>query len=307
MTILVTGGAGFIGSHIVDAYIKAKHHVIVVDDLSSGNKAYVHPDAVFYKRDISEEDVSDIFEKHAIEVINHHAAQKSVSHSVREPAFDAHVNILGMLKLLEQAKKHAVKKFIFASTGGALYGNAEDIPTTESAAIVPMSPYGIAKHACEHYVRVMSELAQMQSVVFRYANVYGPRQDAYGEAGVIALFTRQMLANEQPQIHGDGDQTRDFVYVDDVVDANLAALSDNLDCPPVNISTGVETSINELYAHIASAIGYDKDAVHVEGQVGAVARSCLSFEEAKTCMQWEPKVSLKEGIAKTIEWFKSQR
>lgn len=234
MKILVTGGAGFIGSHIVDLYIKNGYEVIIIDDLSTGKAEYVNPKAKFYKLDINESNLNDnkledIFKEERPDIVNHHAAQISVSESVKDPVFDANVNILGTLNLLENCVKYNVKKFIFASTGGAIYEETEKIPIDENHPTRPLSPYGVSKLAIENYLYFYKKVHHLDSVILRYANVYGPRQDPYGEAGVVAIFINKMLKGENPIIYGDGNQTRDFVYISDAAQSNLLALKISLE------------------------------------------------------------------------------
>ncbi|MFQ5486376.1 MAG: NAD-dependent epimerase/dehydratase family protein, partial [Desulfobacterales bacterium] len=237
MKILVTGGAGFIGSHIVDACIEAGHRVVVLDDLSTGNREFLNPNATFYEMGIQDPSIKDIFAKEEIEVINHHAAQSSVNVSVNDPVFDASVNIIGSLHLLQNAVSFGVRKFLFASTGGAIYGDQEPIPASEQHPCEPVSPYGIAKFCLEKYFLFYQKEYNLSALTLRYSNVFGPRQNPHGEAGVVAIFCNRLENNESPVIYGDGEQTRDFISVHDVVRANLIGL-ENFHAGIYNIGTG---------------------------------------------------------------------
>jgi len=304
MKILVTGGAGFIGSHVVDEYILLGHEVIVVDNLYSGKIEYVNKKAKFYKIDIRDKNLEEIFLKEKPECINHHAAQINLRKSVEDPIFDADVNILGSLNLFNLALKYNVKKIIFASTGGAIYGEQEYFPADENHPIRPLSPYGIAKFTIEKYLEFYRISYGINYVSLRYANVYGPRQDPYGEAGVVAIFTKKMLNNEDPIIFGDGEQTRDFVYVKDVVLANVLAL--NLNHADIfNIGTAVETSVNELFKKLKKLTKSNVKEIHGEPKLGEQRRSVLSFEKAKKILGWYPRFSLDEGLKLTVEYFKN--
>ncbi len=301
MRILVTGAAGFIGSHIVDAYIKSGHEVSVIDNLSTGNKNNLNPKAKFYQADIRE-DVSALIKEINPEVINHHAAQIDVRVSVSNPAFDAGANIIGTLNVIEAGVKNRLKKFIFASTGGAIYGEQDYFPADEIHPTRPLSPYGVAKLACEKYLYYYKHNFGLDYIALRYSNVYGPRQNPFGEAGVIAIFTHKLIKGEQPVINGDGLQTRDYVYVGDVVKANIKALGTEF-TGELNIATGVETSVNELFSNISRVSGKNITALHVPAKKGEQQRSCLSYEKAKSVFGWEPAVSVAGGIKNTVEWF----
>ncbi len=305
MRILVTGGAGFIGSHVVDLYIDAGHEVVVVDNLSSGRRDFVHPQARFYEDDIREEALRTVFEREQPEVVNHHAAQAAVPASIAHPARDADINVMGTLNLLNLCRDFGVRKFIFASTGGAIYGEPAHLPADESHPTQPLSPYGISKLAGEQYVRFFGERG-MQWAILRYANVYGPRQDPEGEAGVVAIFLNAMLAGRQPTIFGDGTQTRDFVYVEDVAWANLLATTARTS-DLANIASGVETSVNDLFRRLARAVGFGKSAVNAAARAGDVYRIALDPRQADRWLGWTPSTSLEEGIAQTIAWFTSRK
>ncbi|HUJ15425.1 MAG TPA: NAD-dependent epimerase/dehydratase family protein [Thermoanaerobaculia bacterium] len=283
--ILITGGAGFIGSHLVDAYLHRGWRVTVVDNLSTGDRRNVNPRADFIEADIREVRLAGI----RPDVVNHHAAQIDVRKSVADPVFDAEVNVIGSVRLLQQAVEVGVRRFIFASTGGAIYGEPIFAPQTEEHPTNPLSPYGCAKLAVEHYMNYFRVVHGLPAIALRYANVYGPRQNSKGEAGVVAIFAEKKLRGEGATINGDGEQTRDFVYVADVVAANLA-VTENHDGGPINVATGVETSINRL----ASMMGID--AVHGPAKAGEQRRSVLASKFGRT--------SLADGLRETLDWFR---
>lgn len=302
MIVLVTGGAGFIGSHIVDAYIREGHRVVVLDNLSTGKREQVHPEAVFYALDLMDPKLKDIFERENIEAINHHAAQISVTQSVANPSFDAEINIVGSLKLLELAAAHKIKKFIFASTGGALYGEQDYFPADEEHPTQPMSPYGIAKLTVERYLNYYRENFNIQPTVLRYSNVYGPRQDPHGEAGVVAIFCKQLLKDQNPVIFGDGEQTRDFVSVFDVVNASLQALSENCQ-GTYNVGTGKETSVNTIAASLIKASGKILSPQHNPPRMGEQRRSSINYGKFNRDHGWQPTQALDEGLKDTFDFF----
>ena len=302
MNILVTGGAGFIGSHIVDAYIREGHRVVVLDNLSTGKREQVHPDATFYAMDLMDPELKNIFENEKIEVINHHAAQISVTQSIADPAFDAKINIVGSLNLLELATAYKIEKFIFASTGGALYGEQDYFPADEEHPKHPMSPYGIAKLTVERYLNYYRENFNIQPTTLRYSNVYGPRQDPHGEAGVVAIFCKQLLKDQQPVIFGDGEQTRDFVSVFDVVNANLKALLEN--CKGTyNVGTGEETSVNIITASLIKASGKALSPQHNPPRMGEQRRSSINYGNFNRDHGWQPTQALEEGLKDTFDFF----
>jgi len=302
MNILVTGGAGFIGSHIVDAYIQEGHRVVILDNLSTGKREQVHPEAAFYPLDLMDAEIKDIFEKENIEAINHHAAQISVTQSVANPSFDAEINIVGSLKLLELAATHKIRKFIFASTGGALYGEQDYFPADENHPTEPMSPYGIAKLTVERYLNYYRENFNVQPTVLRYSNVYGPRQDPHGEAGVVAIFCKQLLKDQNPVIFGDGKQTRDFVSVFDVVSANVKALSKNCN-GTYNVGTGEETSVNTIAASLIKASGKSLSPQHNPPRMGEQRRSSIDHGKFNKDHGWQPTQPLDEGLKDTFDFF----
>lgn len=305
MKILVTGGAGFIGSHVVDAYLELGHEVVVVDNLSSGSIENLNPKAKFYKMDIRDSDIEDLFKNEKPDVVNHHAAQMDVRKSVEDPIYDADVNIIGSLNLLQNCVRYGVKKFIFASTGGAIYGEQDYFPADEDHPTRPLSPYGVAKLAVEKYLYFYKEVYALNYVVLRYANIYGPRQNPHGEAGVVAIFTSKMLKGEQPVINGDGFQTRDYTFVGDVVRANVLALSyDKSDI--FNIGTGIETDVNTLFHKLKRLTGANCDEFHGPAKPGEQRRSVISYEKIYKTLGWKPMTSLDDGLRLTVEFFKNK-
>ena len=302
MKILVTGGAGFIGSHLVKALNKQGHDVIVLDDLSSGSKSNVPKGTKFIKGDVREINQLNLPKK--IDVVFHLAAQIDVRISVDKPLFDAGVNVLGTLAVLDYARQAGVKKFIFSSSGGAIYGPTKTIPTTERVEVKSSSPYGIAKYAAEQYVSLYSRLFNMGNVILRYSNVYGPGQSTSRESGVIAIFSDQLLKGQPITVYGDGGQTRDFVYVEDVVKANIAAMNSPVQ-GTFNISTAKETTINELVEHFNDIFSQEIEVKHAPARPGEERRSCLSYTQAKSILGWEPKVDLRQGLQLTIHALKN--
>lgn len=304
MRILVTGGAGFIGSNIADAYINEGHEVVIVDDLSSGTLANVNRAAKFIKMDIRDPKIAEIFRENRFDVMNHLAAQMDVRRSVADPLFDSKVNVEGTLNLLENCAKYNVKKVIFSSTGGAIYGEQDYFPADENHPTTPLSPYGIAKLAVEKYLFFYKEVHGLSYVVLRYANVYGPRQNPHGEAGVVAIFTDKMLRGEQPVINGDGKQTRDYVYVGDVVRANVLALKHE-ESDVFNIGTGIETDVNVLFNRLRVATGAAVEEKHAPAKSGEQMRSVIDASKAKRLLGWEPTMDLDQGIKLTVEFRRS--
>ena len=305
MKILVTGGAGFIASHVTDAYIEQGHEVVIVDNLSTGKKENINPKAQFIEMDIQDEKIFELFEKEKFDVVNHHAAQMDIRLSVKDPTFDARNNILGTINLLEAAVKTGVKKFIFISSGGAIYGEQDYFPADEEHPTRPLSPYGIAKLTGEKYIYFYHKTYNLNFVILRYANIYGPRQNPNGEAGVVAIFSNKFLSGDQPIINGDGKQTRDYVYVSDVVAANLKALqfegSDYF-----NIGTGLETDVNVLFHKLNHLTNVNAAEGHRPAKLGEQLRSVLNSQKAKELLDWEPQVQLEEGLKKTVEFFKNK-
>jgi len=306
MNILVSGGAGFIGSQIADAYIKAGHNVIIADNMSTGVKEFINPKAEFYNLDIRGEKISEVFEKHKIDVINHHAAQIDLRKSLDDPKYDVDVNVNGSINLLQNAIKYGVKKFIFASTGGAIYGEHDYFPADEKHPIRPYAPYGINKNTIEKYLFYYNHVYGLDYIVFRYANVYGPRQNPFGECGVVAIFTDKMLKGTLPLINGDGKQTRDYVYVGDVVKANVLAL--NAKGPAIyNIGTSVETDVNYIFDKVNEYAGTGFNENHGPPKKGEQRRSVLSYEKIKNELGWIPEVDMAKGLELTIDYFKKHK
>lgn len=305
MKVLVTGGAGFIGSHVVDRLIEEGHQVVVVDNLSTGKRRNVNRAASLYKVDIQSGRLERVFRNERPNLVMHFAAQMNVRRSVEDPAFDAQVNVLGTINLLQQAVKHGARKVVFASSGGAIYGEQDVYPAPESHATKPVSPYGISKLCGEHYLSYFQRTSGIQVVSLRYANVYGPRQDPDGEAGVISIFLQKMLNNEQPIINGNGRQTRDFIFVDDVVEANLAVMGQD-SSGVYNVGTGVETSINELFRMLAGLTGSTCKEIHGPAKPGEQMRSVIDPSRMRQELNWEPKVDLSEGLERTVTYFRKQ-
>ncbi len=304
MNILVTGGAGFIASHIVDAYIAAGHSVTIIDNLSTGKLTNLNSKARFYQMDIREFTIDQVFNEGSFDVVNHHAAQMDVRKSVLDPIFDSSINILGTLNILENCKRCGVKNIIFASTGGAVYGEQDYFPADESHPQRPLSPYGITKQSVEKYLFYYDQIWGIRSTILRYANVYGPRQNPHGEAGVVAIFGKKMLANESVTINGDGEQTRDYVYVGDVVKANLKALEQKTS-DVFNIGTGIETTVNQIFTVIESILGSKGHNIHVPAKEGEQRRSVISAEKAMKTLGWKPTVTFQEGLESTVTYFKN--
>jgi UDP-glucose 4-epimerase len=303
MKILVTGGAGFIGSHIVDRLIQEAHEVVVVDNLSTGKKKNLNPAAHFYKADILSSKMGKIIEKERPDLISHHAAQMDVRRSVADPLFDAQVNILGLLNLMENAVRYGVKRVIFASSGGAIYGEQQIFPAPETHPTHPLSPYGISKLASEHYLYYYHQVGGVSSACLRYANVYGPRQDPFGEAGVVAIFTQKMLMGDQPIINGNGKQTRDYIFVGDVVEAHMAVMNTGIE-GVFNIGTGKETSVNQLFRYLVELTGAGVKEVHGPEKRGEQIRSLLDCAKLKKMVDWEPRVELLDGLGQTVAYFR---
>ncbi|HET8577257.1 MAG TPA: NAD-dependent epimerase/dehydratase family protein [Methylomirabilota bacterium] len=306
MKILVTGGAGFVGSHVVDLFIDAGHAVAVVDNLSTGSAAWINPKARFYPVDLRSQRLSEVFAGEQPEVVAHLAAQAAVSRSVADPAFDASVNILGGLNLLDCCRRFGVQRIIYSSSGGAGYGDTDALPTAEDHPMLPASPYGVTKVAVEQYLSVWESIYGIRGISLRYANVYGPRQNPQGEAGVVAIFCDRLLRGQTPIINGDGEQTRDYVYVADVAAANLRALERPEVTGGVNIGTGIETSVNAIAAGLLATSGLQVAPRHGPPRPGEQRRSCLSPGLAKRVLGWAPTVSLAEGLARTFHFFKQQ-
>lgn len=303
MRVCVTGGAGFIGSHVAQALVERGHTVHVLDNLSTGCRWKVPEEAKLFVLDVRSEAAASLVAEQEYEVLVHHAAQMDVRQSVDDPRFDADVNIGGLLNLMEAGTVHGLEKVLLASTGGALYGEPSYIPQDIEHPLRPVSPYGVAKLASEKYLYYYQKEYGINTISLRYANVYGPRQNPHGEAGVVAIFTAAMLNGEQPVIYGDGEQTRDYVYVGDVVRANLAALDYNGD-GVFNVGTGRETSVNTLFRKLREATDADVKECHEPSRPGEQQRSVLGCSETNDALGWTPEVSIEEGLDRTVQWFK---
>lgn len=304
MKILVTGGAGFIGSHVCDQFVQHGHEVIALDNLSSGRRENLDPKVRLAELDIRSPEAAQLVASERPDVICHLAAQMDVRRSVEDPAFDAEANILGMINLLEAARKVPVKKFIFSSTGGAIYGEQDVFPAPESHSTRPCSPYGVSKAAGELYLGYYRAQYGLDFVALRYANVYGPRQNPHGEAGVVAIFSQKLVRAQPCTIFGDGGQTRDFVYGPDVARANYLAFERNY-VGAINIGTGAETDVNTLYRHLAEAAGVKEKAIYAPAKPGEQRRSCVDPSLARKVLGWSPSVELRDGLARTIEFFRA--
>lgn len=306
MKIAVTGGAGFIASHICDAYLAAGHELLVIDSLTSGSRAQVPAKARFVEADIRSAEAVVAITAFKPDVLNHHAAQIDVRRSVTDVRYDCDVNLGGLLNILEAARKAGnLKRVVYASSGGAIYDEGGPIPSGETAPAAPASPYGVAKRSGELYLEAFRRMYGLQYVALRYSNVFGPRQNAQGEAGVVSIFATRCLRTEECTVFGDGGQTRDFVYVEDVTAANVQALTTEF-CGYVNIGTGLETDVNRLYTLIADAAGSDRPAYYVKGRMGEVRRSALDAALAQKVLGWKPKVPLEEGVLRTVDWFRTR-
>jgi UDP-glucose 4-epimerase len=303
MKVLVTGGAGFIGSHLADRLIVAGHEVVVLDDLSTGHVERLNPAARFYQMDIQSPWLDELFKIERPEAVLHQAAQASVRRSVEDPAFDASVNVQGTVTLLQASVRHGVRRFLFASTGGALYGDADVIPTPEDYPTLPVSPYGASKLAAEVYLRTFHALHGLSYAALRYANVYGPRQDPHGEAGVVAIFAQRLLSGETARINGDGKQTRDFVYVGDVAEANARALTSDA-VGSFNVGTGVETDINTIFQQLKRLSGNNHPEVHGPPMPGEQRRSVIDARKIGKVIGWRPQTSLEAGLDATVRYFR---
>jgi len=304
LKVLVTGGAGFIGSHVVDSLVERGDEVVVVDNLSTGFMQNINLSAKFYELSVGDEKLAEVFERERPEIVSHHAAQIDLRKSVTEPIFDAQENILGSLNVILNSVRCGVKKFIYASSGGAVYGDPQYLPIDEDHPINPISQYGVSKHTVEHYLYLYARQHGLNHVILRYSNVYGPKQNPYGEAGVIAIFARRMLLGKRPTIFGQGEQTRDYTHVSDVVRANILATERGRNAT-YNIGTGVEASVKQVFDIIAEALSYEGSPIYAPAPQGEVQRCCLAWGTAQRELGWRPGFSLEEGILNTVEYFKA--
>jgi UDP-glucose 4-epimerase len=304
LKILVTGGAGFIASQIADAFIADGHHVVILDDLSTGYEKNINPKAKFVKANIGDKNLDKLFEAEKFDVINHHAAQMDVRRSVKDPEFDAATNILGTINLLQNCVEYGVKKFIFASTGGAVYGEQDYFPADEKHNQQPKSPYGISKLAVEKYLYFYNSEHKLNYTILRYANIYGPRQNPFGEAGVVAIFSTRLLKGEQPVINGHGKQTRDYVFVGDVVKANLLGLKDE-STDVYNVGTGIETDVNQLFHYINNITLANKEEKHGPTAAGEQLRSVITSDKLFNKFGWRPSTKLEDGLKATVDYFRN--
>lgn len=315
--VLVTGGAGFIGSHIVDGYLKEGYQVVVIDDLSGGKRENLNKKAKFYQMDINDRKVAEIFAEEQFDLVNHHAAQIDLRTSVKKPLLDAKINILGTLNLLENCLKYKVRNFIFISSGGAIYGQPEEIPVDEYYPKNPLSPYAVAKHTMEHYLYYYRQIFALNYLALRYANVYGPRQDPFGEAGVIAIFSQRMLKKDRPTIFGDGEQLRDYIYIDEVIDINMLASqkieslnkkrASSPDDLSYNVGIGKGNSVNFLYRVLAEITDFQEKPIYAPGKKGDIRKIYLDSGKAKKELNWQAKLELRDGLKKTVKWFKERK
>ena len=304
MKVLVTGGAGFIASHLVDRLVAEGHHVVVVDNLSAGRRENVNPKALFYEVDICDAvSLEEVFEKEKPEVVDHHAAHVNVRKSVEMPAYDANINILGSLNLCELSKQYQIKKFIYVSTGGAVYGEPKVLPVKETCPVEPLSQYGVSKHTVEHYLYIFHKLYGLNFTILRYPNVYGPRQSPHGEAGVVAIFSELLLQNIRPTIFGDGSKTRDYVYVDDIINANMIVLNNVGNGEIYNLGWGKEISDLEVFHTVRRALASDIEPIFGEKRPGEIDHISLDSSKAMEKLTWKPKVTFDEGIKLTTQYY----
>ena len=307
--VLVTGGAGFVGSHVAEAHLAAGDEVTVLDDLSTGRREFVPPGARLVTADVRAPEARELLATGGFTVLNHHAAQMDVRRSVSDPTFDAAVNLLGLLNLLEGARTGGVRRVVFASSGGTVYGESASPPLDETDPKLPASPYGTAKLASEYYLATFAQLYGLETVALRYSNVYGPRQNPHGEAGVVAIFGRRLLAGEPLTVYGDGEQTRDMVFVGDVAEANVLAAAAptpslaTLDERAFNIGTGVETSVNQLAATLGRAAGRTPDVRRAPPRPGELRRNALRVDKAARGLGWRPRTALERGLESTVRWL----
>jgi UDP-glucose 4-epimerase len=301
MKVLVTGGAGFIGSHVVDKLLGNNFEVVVVDDLSTGHEYNLNSAATFYKVDIRSPQMAEIFKKECPDFVDHHAAQMDVRKSVADPLFDADVNVRGSINLIECARQYGVKHFVYISTGGAVYGEPVYLPCDEDHPINPICPYGASKHSVEHYLYMYHTNYGLNYTVLRYPNVYGPRQDPHGEAGVVAIFTGKMLKGEQCVINGDGENTRDYVYVGDCTQGNLLALTVEHKSGIYNLGSGIPTSVNQIFQTLKKITGYPLPEMHGPAKLGETRYIYLKADKAQRELGWQPTWDLEKGLKHTVE------
>ncbi len=307
MKILVTGGAGFVGSHVADRYLAAGHEVVIVDDLSTGRRENINRLARFYRCGICNSvEIEQIFERERPEAVNHHAAQMNIRRSVREPLLDASVNVLGSLTLLELTVRYGVKKFIYASTGGAIYGEPAKVPVEETSDLRPISHYGVSKLAVENYLHVYQRLYGLTSTILRYANVYGPRQNPEGEAGVVTIFALQMMQGKRPTIYGDGSKTRDYVFVENIAEANLSALERG-DGEVLNLGWGKEVTDCEIFEAVRRCVSFRGEPQFAPRRPGEVEHIALDARRVRAVLGWAPRTLLQEGIARTVEYLRQRQ
>lgn len=309
MKVLVTGGAGFIGSHLVDTYISAGHEVTIIDNLTTGQEENVNPDARLLRIDIRDRDAVEVaFREGRFDLMNHHAAQLDVRVSVGNPQFDAEQNIIGSLNLFQAALETGVERVVFASSGGTVYGEQEYFPADERHPLSPISPYGVSKLSVEKYLHYYHYVHGLRYVVVRYTNVYGPRQNAHGEAGVVAIFCNRMLAGEGPTIYGSGEQTRDYVYVGDVARGNLLATEhlERADADTFNLCTNTETTVNTLFSVLNGMFDNRYPEEHGPSRAGEQFRSVCTYRHAEEVLGWSPRVGLEEGLGRTLEFFRER-
>lgn len=301
----MTGGAGFIASHLVDKLVAEGHHVVVVDNLSASRKENVNPKALLYEVDICDAvSLEDVFKKEKPEIVDHHAAHVNVRKSVEMPAYDANINILGSLNLCELSKKYQVKKFIYVSTGGAVYGEPKELPVKETCPVEPLSQYGVSKHTVEHYLSIFYKLYGLNFTILRYPNVYGPRQSPLGEAGVVAIFSELLLQNIRPTIFGDGSKTRDYVYVNDIINANMIVLNNVGNGEIYNLGWGKEISDLEVFQTVRRALASNIEPIFGKKRPGEIDHISLDSSKALEQLKWKPKVTFEEGIKLTTQYYR---